>query len=113
MKPLENGGAEVSVNVKNTGKRAGSDVVEVYVGFPAAAGEPPRQLKGFQKVELGPGEQKTVQIVLDPHAFEYWNEGIVEWTTAPGAYRVFVGKSSSDTQWEGAITPRARAASAM
>ena len=113
VKTLPDGGAEVSVTVKNTGQRAGSDVVQVYVGFPQGVGEPPRQLKGFQKVELGPGEQKTVQITLDPHAFQFWDEPVREWNTAQGAYQIIVGKNEQDTQWQGTITPQVQVGSAM
>jgi beta-glucosidase len=65
----------------------------VYVDFPDAAGEPPLQLKGFDKVSLQPGESKTVAIDLDGRAFSVWDDG---WTTKPGCYGVHVGSSSAD-----------------
>jgi len=92
----DSGGATVDVSVKNTGKRAGAEIVEVYLGFPKAAGEPPRQLKGLGKVMLQPGEEKTVQVKLDADAFQYWDETRNAWTTAPGSYQVMVGRSSRD-----------------
>ena len=92
----ETDSATVNVSVKNTGKRAGSEVIEVYLGFPAAAGEPPRQLKGMQKVNLKPGEEQTVHVKLDREAFQYWDDARNAWSTAPGAYQVMVGRSSRD-----------------
>ena len=73
-KAAPGGGATVAVAVRNTGKRACSEVVQLYVAFPSAAGEPPRQLKGFEKVSLQPGENKIVHISLGPEAFRYWDE---------------------------------------
>lgn len=87
------GGASVSVKVKNTGSRAGSEVAQVYVEFPAAAGEPPLQLKGFDKVLLQPGETKTVELELDDRAFSIWDDG---WNIKSGCYDVHVGSSSVD-----------------
>jgi beta-glucosidase len=92
----EPGAVTVNVAVKNTGKRRGSEVVEVYLGFPAAVGEPPRQLKGMQKVTLNPGEEQTVHVRLDGDAFQYWAEARKAWATAPGAYQVMAGKSSRE-----------------
>ena len=105
VKALPGGGANVGVQVKNTGSRAGSEVVEVYLGFPKSAGEPPRQLKGFQKVELKPGEEKTVQIALDPADFKYWDDTTHAWTVAPGAYQVMAATSSRDIVWTAPVTP--------
>lgn len=100
------GGATVNVTVKNTGTRAGSKVVEVYLGFPKSTGEPPKQLKGFSKISLQPGKFKAVRIALAPEVFEYWNDQSHAWTIAPGAYRVMVGNSSRDIAWTGNVTPR-------
>jgi beta-glucosidase len=91
-----NGGASVSFTLTNTGGRAGAEVAQVYVGFPAAAGEPPRQLKGYQKVFVPAGGSVPVTIALDKRAFSYWNAS-TGWTVLPGtAYRVSVGSSSCD-----------------
>jgi beta-glucosidase len=87
-------GATVKFTVKNTGRRAGAEVAQVYVGFPSSAGEPPRQLKGFQRVVLGPGKSAKVTIALDRRAFSYWDPGFRTWLVAPGCYTVSVGDSS-------------------
>ena len=63
-----------SVRVRNTGRRAGAEVVQLYVGFPPKTGEPPRQLKAFGKVRLAPGEARTVQLNLNGSSFRYFNE---------------------------------------
>jgi len=105
VKPTPDGGADVAVKVTNTGKRQGSDVVEVYVEFPASAGEPPRQLKGFAKLDLAPGEQKTAHVTLDKDAFQFWDDATHSWKTASGSYQVIVGASSRDTAWQAAFTP--------
>jgi beta-glucosidase len=90
------GGAMVDVIVRNTGERQGSEVVQVYVGFPASAGAPPKQLMGFEKVSLRPGETRTVQVTLEPRAFQYWDEQADRWTRDRGTYQIMVGRSSRD-----------------
>jgi beta-glucosidase len=87
-------GANVVFTVSNTGKRAGADVAQVYVGMPAASAEPPRQLKGFARVSLAPGASKTVTVPLDKRSFAYWSSGSQSWTVAPGCYSINVGDSS-------------------
>src|SRR6202020_2653049 len=74
----------VSLPVRNTGDRAGVEVVELYVGFPSQTGEPPNQLKGFAKVLLSPGEARTVTIGLDRSSFYTWNSRAHRLTVPPG-----------------------------
>jgi beta-glucosidase len=92
-------GATVSFQVTNTGKRAGAEVAQVYLGFPAIAegNEPPIQLKGFRKVTLQPGEAKTVEVKLDARAFSYWSVKAHAWQVAQGEFQVMVGDSSAST----------------
>ena len=85
---------QVSVDVTNTGSRAGVEVAQAYVAFPSSAGEPPRQLKGFEKVRLNPGETKRVTLQLDERAFSIWNTSQNRWTGVPGTFTIFVGDSS-------------------
>jgi len=103
--PQADGGAFIDIDVRNTGARAGTEVVQAYLGFPSAAGEPARQLRGFAKIALEPGQLGQVQMRLDRRAFEYWDETARAWQTAPGAYRVFVGASSRDFAFQGQVTP--------
>jgi beta-glucosidase len=83
----------VTAQVTNTGSRAGAEVVQLYVGDPAATGEPPRQLRAFQRVWLQPGQHASVHFTLPASAVAYWDAG--HWTVAPGTYQVYVGDSSA------------------
>lgn len=103
--PDGKGGAVADVSVANTGKRAGSEVVQAYLGFPASAGEPPRQLKAFAKVYLLPAEEKTVHLTLPQEAFQYWDEPANQWVKAAGDYTLMIGTSSDKIVWQGAIHP--------
>jgi beta-glucosidase len=82
----------VAARVTNTGHRAGTEVAQLYISDPAAAQEPPRQLRGFQRVSLRPGQSQVVRFRLSADALAYWDGA---WTTAPGAYQVYVGDSSA------------------
>src|SRR4029079_1995814 len=93
----------VTFTVTNTGRRAAAEVAQLYVGFPAVTGEPPKQLKGFQKVSLQPGQSKTVTIPFDARTFSYWDPGTQGWKVAPGTYRLYVGSSSRDIRLTGSL----------
>jgi beta-glucosidase len=99
--PAADGTVTVSVDVKNTGSRAGADVVQVYVAAPTSAGEPPKQLKGFAKVSLNPGETRRVSITLQDRAFSIWNG---QWVTVPGKHTVLVGDSSRNLPLQATIS---------
>ena len=98
--------ATVSFKVTNTGKVAGAEVAQLYLGFPpiAEGNEPPIQLKGFRKVMLNPGESKTVELPLDAHSFSYWSQQAHAWRVAPGTFEVMVGDSSANTPLKASIT---------
>src|ERR1700722_4191444 len=85
----------VSATVTNTGPVAGSDVAQLYLNDPAAAGEPPRQLKGFQKVTLKPGQSTTVRFALSGQDLSYWNDTANGWVLPDGTFGVDVGDSSA------------------
>ncbi|MFA9438371.1 beta-glucosidase [Uliginosibacterium sp. sgz301328] len=94
----------VKATVTNTGAKAGSEVVQVYVSLPTGASsvgvtQPPKRLVGFQKVDLAAGESKTVTITIDPaasnHPLSAWSKAYNMWITPAGAYTVYVGTSSS------------------
>jgi len=91
----------VSFTVTNTGARAGSDVPQVYVDDPRAAGEPPKQLQGFEKIFLRPSWSKRVTVMLTPRSFSYWDSTARRWRMAPGLYRILVGASSRDIRLRG------------
>jgi beta-glucosidase len=90
----------VQVDVESSGKVAGAEVVQVYLSLPAGLGQPPKRLVGFQKVLLGPGEKKSVQIIVDPNASSHplgtWDTGTQQWKTASGQYQVLVGNASDN-----------------
>lgn len=80
--------------VENTGKRAGTEIAEVYVQLPTAAGEKFRRLAGWQRVALASGEKKTVTVAMEPLALASYNMGKDGWEWLPGQYTVSVGGSS-------------------
>jgi len=86
-------GADVTFTVRNTGRRTGAAVPQVYVSFPDSAGEPPKRLEGFDKVTVRPGQGRRVTIHLDRRALAIWERG---WTVDPGFYGIAVGSSSRD-----------------
>ena len=86
---------EVSVKVKNTGSRAGKTVVQLYVEAPETeVVRPIRELRGFEKVFLEAGEEKTVTFTLDERAFAYWNTLIHDWYAEEGTYKVMIGENA-------------------
>jgi len=85
----------VTARVTNTGRVTGSEVAQLYLGDPPAAGEPPRQLKGFQRVTLRPGQSAVVSFTLDAHDLSYWNDSANGWVVPAGRDRVYVGDSSA------------------
>jgi beta-glucosidase len=88
----------VSFDVTNTGSVAGAEVAQLYVSDPSAkVSRPERELKGFEKVRLAPGETKHVTLNLDARAFSYWDEAAHKWTIDPGKFVIRVGDSSENT----------------
>ena len=87
---------KLTIPVTNTGKCEGTETVQVYVKALDDAGAPIKALKGFQKLNLKPGETATATIVLDGEAFEYYNENIDELSVKPGRYQILYGTSSLD-----------------
>lgn len=96
---------EVSVDVTNTGGMAGKEVVQLYISdVESTVIRPVKELKGFEKVELAPGETKNVTFTLDKRAFAYWNTQLHDWHVETGEFRILIGKSSRDIQLEAAVT---------
>ena len=87
----------VRVNVTNAGDRAGKEVVQLYVAAPQNdVIRPVRELKGFEKVALAPGETKTVEFTLDQRAFAYWNKQIGDWFVQSGSYDILICRDADD-----------------
>jgi beta-glucosidase len=88
---------EVMVKVKNTGRVAGKEVVQIYVSPPESRiFKPEKELREFAKLALEPGEEKTLTFSLGKRAFAYWNININNWHVESGIYQILVGSSSRD-----------------
>jgi beta-glucosidase len=99
--PIEGGGCEVSFDLANSGARAGAEVAQVYVNdVEASVPRPPRELKAFRKVPLGPGESTRVMLTLGRDAFSYYDTARRDWVLEPGRFRILVGSSSRDIRLE-------------
>ncbi|HZV88258.1 MAG TPA: glycoside hydrolase family 3 C-terminal domain-containing protein [Candidatus Binatus sp.] len=85
-----------SFSVKNTGKRDGAEIAEVYAALPASAGEPPKRLVGWSKVWLKAGESKDVSVSVDAKYLSIYDEGAGAWKLVPGGYTFMVGGSSQE-----------------
>jgi beta-glucosidase len=94
----------VKVRVTNAGTREGAEVVQLYLGSPAAAEEPPKQLKGFEKILLKPGESKVVTMKLDKDSLAAWDTESHAWKVYPGTYSIMAGSSSRDIRLKSAFT---------
>lgn len=90
---------KVTVKVENTGKVAGKTVVQLYVGdVSSSVIRPIRELKGFEKIPLEPGESKDVTFTLSKRAFAYWNQDISDWYVETGDFKIEIGQSSKDIE---------------
>jgi beta-glucosidase len=87
--------AHVTARITNTGSVSGSDVVQLYLGDPAAAGEPPRQLEGFRRITLLPHESQTVSFAITGHELSYFSVAANGWGLPDGRFSVYVGDSSA------------------
>jgi len=96
---------EVRVKVKNSGRRGGQEVVQLYVKDDAATVvRPLKELRGFEKVSLAPGEEKEVRFTLGKRAFAFWDDRLHDWRVEPGTFTLLVGASSRDLRGEAKVT---------
>lgn len=87
----------IMVDVKNTGKREGSEVVQLYIRDPKSSlPRPIKELKGFEKVSLQPGETKTVSFIIDKSALSFFDAAKHAWVAEPGEFEAIIGSSSTD-----------------
>jgi beta-glucosidase len=104
MRPYSNFGSsglndpayEVTFTLTNTGQVNGSEVPQLYLSLPAEAQEPPKILRGFERVYLAPGESKQVTLVLTQKDISYWNVVNQKWTVASGDYTVWISTSADN-----------------
>lgn len=95
----------VGFDLTNTGSRAGAEIAEVYVGDKhAPVPRPVKELKGFKKVDLKPGETKHVEITLDRRAFSYYDVKSHQWAVAPGDFDLYVARSAAQVELTGKVT---------
>jgi len=102
-----NGTAPVKVTftVRNTGKRAGAEIAELYVGQQnPVITRAIKELKGFEKVFLQPGQSQTITLELNQRSFAYFNTATEEWDALPGTYNILVGGSSQNTPLHGQVS---------
>jgi beta-glucosidase len=96
------GQLDVHVDVQNSGRRAGDEVVQLYVrDIEASVKRPARQLAGFERIHLGPGDRKTLSFTVPPDRLAFWDESKKAWVVEPGAFEVMVGSSSADIRLKG------------
>ncbi|MCL5005634.1 MAG: glycoside hydrolase family 3 C-terminal domain-containing protein [Acidobacteria bacterium] len=102
-----NGPITVSFDVQNVGQRAGAEVAQVYVGDPSATVPmPQKQLKGFDRVMLAPGQSQRVTVTLDRRSLAYWSDKANGWKVDPGKFIIYVGDSSEHVPLQAGITVR-------
>ena len=99
---VDDAAKSVTFTVKNTGKRAGTEIAQVYATIPVAD-EPFKRLVGWQRVELAPGETKTVTVTVDPRVISVFSEQTNAWSLTPGAYKIAAGTSSAETPLTGTM----------
>jgi beta-glucosidase len=94
----------VSFTVKNTGKRAGTEIAQIYASLPDTAGEPPKRLIGWARIELAPGESKQLSIPVSRDRLTVYDQASDSWKLVPGSYVIRVGGSSLDLPLEQAVS---------
>ncbi len=102
---LSDGRVRVTASVKNTGKRAGAEVVQLYVNDESASvPRPEKELKGYEKVYLEPGESRSVEFILDSEAFAFYDMDRHSFVVEPGTFNILLGASSRDIRLTTAVT---------
>ena len=93
----QDGKITFTVSIKNTGKREGAEVVQLYISdLKSSVPRPVKELKGFEKINLKPGEQKEVSFTIDKSALSFFDAATHQWVAEPGEFEALVGASSSD-----------------
>jgi hypothetical protein len=96
--------ATATIEVTNTGSRAGADVPQLYIADPAASGEPPKQLKGFDKVTLVPRQSRRVSFSIDARALSHWSTAVHDWRVTRGCYELMVGHDERDISQQATVS---------
>ena len=99
----------VSVPVKNTGSRAGAEIVQLYVSdLKSSLPRPVKELKGFRKITLQPGQEQTVSFTIDRKALSFYDDTKQDWVVEPGTFEALVGASACDIRGKAAFELTAR-----
>ncbi len=102
---IPSGPLTVTADIRNTGTRAGDEVVQLYVrDVEASVKRPKTQLMAFERVSLPPGQSRTVSFTVSPDRLAFWDEKRQRWIVEPGAFEIMVGSSSTDVRLKGQIT---------
>ena len=92
----------MTFDVRNSGKRPGDEVVQLYVrDVEASVKRPKKQLMAFERIHLGPGDTRTVSFTVSPERLAFWDEKQKAWMVEPGGFEVMVGSSSADVRLKG------------
>jgi beta-glucosidase len=106
---IPRGPLTVTADIRNKGTRAGDEVVQLYVrDVEASVRRPAKQLMGFSRVSLRPGETRTVSFTVAPERLGFWDEKRSAWVVEPGAFEVMIGSSSADVRLKGEVKAAAR-----
>ena len=101
---IPSGPLTVTADIRNAGKRAGDEVVQLYVrDVDASVKRPKKELMAFERISLRPGDTRTVSFTVSPERLGYWDEKRKAWIVEPGAFEVMVGSSSADVRLKGEI----------
>ncbi|CAO3595855.1 unnamed protein product [Absidia cylindrospora] len=87
---------EASIKIENTGDKDGAEIVQAYIGFPSSAGQPPKVLRGFEKVFLKHSQATTVHLTFGKRELSVWDSGKSNWVLTSGVYTLYIGASSRD-----------------
>ena len=98
------GTVTVTVPVKNIGSRKGEEVVQLYISdLKSSLPRPVKELKGFSKIALNPGEEKTVSFVIDAEKLKFYDDTRQQWIAEPGTFEAIIGASSTDIRGKAAF----------
>ena len=101
---VPSGPLSITADIRNSGKRAGDEVVQLYVrDVEASVKRPKKQLMAFERISLRPGETRSVSFTVAPERLAFWDERRKAWVVEPGAFEVMVGSSSADIRLKGEI----------
>jgi len=103
--PTSSASATVSIDITNTGDRTGDEVVQIYISDEyASIVRPVKELKGFQRISLKPGEKQRLTFTLDKDAFAFYDENSDKWVVEPGDFTIMAGSSSTDIRISKVVT---------